>query len=71
MKTDEAIIGAGPGGTASDLFLEQAGINSTIIEKVRFPRYHLDPIVTSRASIRPPLNEGSMAQSAHHTCLNW
>ncbi len=46
MKTDVAIVGGGPGGTASALFLAQAGIKSTIIEKESFPRYHIGESLT-------------------------
>lgn len=41
MKTDVAIVGGGPGGAACALYLEKAGIRSTIIEKVEFPRYDI------------------------------
>lgn len=46
MKTDVAIVGAGPGGTASALFLERLAIRSTIIEKEHFPRYHIGESLT-------------------------
>ena len=46
MKTDVAIVGGGPGGTACAMFLEQAGIRSTIIEKAQFPRYHIGESMT-------------------------
>nr|MBA3891752.1 FAD-dependent oxidoreductase [Gemmatimonadaceae bacterium] len=46
MKTDVVIVGAGPGGAASALFLERLGIRSTIIEKVPFPRYHIGESLT-------------------------
>src|SRR5262245_15145439 len=41
MKTDVAIIGGGPGGSAAAMFLARHGIRSTIVEKVTFPRYHI------------------------------
>lgn len=46
MKSDVVIIGAGPGGTASAIFLAQRGIQSTIIEKASFPRYHVGESMT-------------------------
>lgn len=46
MKTDVAIVGGGPGGSACALFLLQAGIRPTIIEKARFPRYHIGESMT-------------------------
>ena len=46
MKTDVAIIGAGPAGTASALFLARKGIQSTIIEKETFPRFHIGESLT-------------------------
>lgn len=46
MKTDVAIVGGGPGGTACALFLEKFGIRSTVIEKSGFPRYHIGESMT-------------------------
>ena len=46
MKTKVAIVGGGPGGTATALFLARKGISSTIIEKTRFPRYHIGESLT-------------------------
>jgi flavin-dependent dehydrogenase len=41
MKTPVAIIGGGPGGSASAMFLLREGIKPVIIEKTSFPRYHI------------------------------
>lgn len=49
MKTDVAIVGGGPGGSAAALYLKQHGIDSTIVEKVRFPRYHIGESMTAEA----------------------
>jgi len=45
-KHDVVIIGAGPGGTGSALFLQQAGIKPVILEKEPFPRYHIGESLT-------------------------
>jgi flavin-dependent dehydrogenase len=41
MKTDVAIIGGGPGGSTAAMYLARQGIRSTIVEKFKFPRYHI------------------------------
>src|SRR6516162_3950330 len=41
MKTDVAIIGGGPGGSAAAMFLARRGLRATIVEKMAFPRYHI------------------------------
>ncbi|MEO5579821.1 MAG: NAD(P)/FAD-dependent oxidoreductase [Gemmatimonadaceae bacterium] len=46
MKTEVAIVGGGPGGTACAMFLQKAGISATIIEKAEFPRYHIGESMT-------------------------
>jgi FADH2-dependent halogenase len=46
MKTEVAIVGGGPGGTGCALFLEQAGIKASIIERAEFPRYHIGESMT-------------------------
>jgi flavin-dependent dehydrogenase len=46
VKTDVAIVGGGPGGTACALFLQKAGIRAAIIEKAHFPRYHIGESMT-------------------------
>lgn len=51
MKTDVAIIGAGPGGTSAAMFLAKHGINSLIIEKDRFPRYHIGESMTGETGV--------------------
>src|SRR5262245_33152436 len=35
------IIGGGPGGSCTAMFLKKHGIQSIIIEKEEFPRYHI------------------------------
>ncbi len=46
MKTDVVVIGAGPGGSSSAIFLAQKGIKSVIIEKDPFPRFHIGESMT-------------------------
>ena len=54
MKIPVAIIGAGPAGSASALFLRAHGIDCVIIEKDSFPRFHIGELMTGEcgASIR-------------------
>ena len=40
------IVGGGPGGAATALFLAQRGIRSTLVEKDCFPRYHIGESLT-------------------------
>ena len=46
MKTDVVIVGGGPGGASCAMFLAQQGIRPIIIEKERFPRYHIGESMT-------------------------
>jgi flavin-dependent dehydrogenase len=46
MKTQVAIIGGGPAGSASAMFLAKQSIHSVIIEKSPFPRYHIGESMT-------------------------
>ncbi|HNB50981.1 MAG TPA: tryptophan 7-halogenase [Anaerolineales bacterium] len=46
MKTTVAIIGGGPGGATSAMSLQKYGIDSVIIEKDEFPRYHIGESMT-------------------------
>jgi flavin-dependent dehydrogenase len=49
MKTDVAIVGGGPGGATLGMYLAQEGIQSVIIEKETFPRYHIGESMTGEA----------------------
>ncbi|MGH8068647.1 MAG: FAD-dependent monooxygenase, partial [Candidatus Entotheonellia bacterium] len=46
MKTDVVIIGGGPGGSASAMFLAREGIQALIVEQETFPRYHIGESLT-------------------------
>lgn len=50
MKVDVAIIGAGPAGTATALFLQQRSIEHVIIEKELFPRFHVGESLTGETA---------------------
>lgn len=46
MKTDVVIVGGGPAGSTSSMFLAREGIQSVIIEQETFPRYHIGESMT-------------------------
>lgn len=50
MKTDVLIIGGGPGGAASAMFLLREGITPVIIEQEEFPRFHIGESLTGEAA---------------------
>jgi flavin-dependent dehydrogenase len=50
VKTDVAIIGGGPGGSAAAMFLLRQGIRPLIIEAEKFPRYHIGESLTGEAA---------------------
>src|SRR3972149_3079727 len=45
-KHDVPIIGGGPGGAASALYLLEAGLKPVILERESFPRYHIGESLT-------------------------
>jgi flavin-dependent dehydrogenase len=49
MKTEVLIIGGGPAGCAAAMFLARLGIQSTIVEMAKFPRYHIGESFTGEA----------------------
>ena len=46
MKTDVLIVGGGPAGAASAMFLLREGIKPLILEQESFPRYHIGESMT-------------------------
>jgi flavin-dependent dehydrogenase len=67
MKTDVVIVGGGPGGAASAMFLAREGIGSVIIEKEQFPRYHIGESMTGEAGgILRELGLGERMLQAQH-----
>lgn len=67
MKTDVLIIGAGPGGTATSMFLAEQGIRSVLVEKEQFPRYQIGESMTGECSgvIRALGLEQKMMSASH------
>jgi len=49
MKTDVVIVGGGPSGAASALFLLEQGLTPTLVEADTFPRYHIGESMTGAA----------------------
>ena len=45
-KHDVVIVGGGPAGSATALYLLKAGVRPLILEKERFPRYHIGESLT-------------------------
>jgi flavin-dependent dehydrogenase len=49
MKTEVAIVGAGPGGCASAIYLSRLGIKPIIVEREQYPRFHIGESMTGEA----------------------
>lgn len=52
MKIPVVIIGGGPAGSATAMFLKMQGIESTIVERMQFPRYHIGESMTGECGER-------------------
>lgn len=73
MSRNVVIVGGGPGGVACAIELMKSGISPTIVEKERFPRFHIGESMTGEcgASVRKlsPELEDRMKKSSHP--LKW
>ncbi|RPI86857.1 MAG: FAD-dependent oxidoreductase [Chloroflexi bacterium] len=49
MKTQVVIIGGGPGGTTMAMYLRRYGVETVIVEKEEFPRFHIGESMTNEA----------------------
>src|SRR5438094_9893774 len=49
MRTQVAIVGGGPAGSACAIHLAMRGISSVIIEKDSFPRFHIGESLTGES----------------------
>lgn len=49
MKTDVAIVGGGPAGATAAMRLAREGVSTVVIEKERFPRFHVGESMTGGA----------------------
>lgn len=69
MKTDVVIVGGGPGGTTAAMYLAREGIESIIVEKDSFPRYHIGESMTGECGgiIRDLGLEDAMLRDGHPT----
>lgn len=67
MKSEVLIIGGGPAGAASALFLLEQGIKPIIVEAETFPRYHIGESMTGAAGqvIRELGLEAAMRSQQH------
>ncbi len=52
MRTQVAIVGGGPGGSACAIHLARRGISSIIVEKEPFPRFHIGESLTEQSGER-------------------
>jgi FADH2-dependent halogenase len=50
-KHEVIIVGGGPAGAVSALYLLRAGVRPLIVEKERFPRYHIGESLTGEAGL--------------------
>jgi flavin-dependent dehydrogenase len=68
-KHDVVVIGGGPGGAASAMFLAKEGIQALIIEQERFPRYHIGESLTGAGGkvLRDLGLDGRMYDRRHPT----
>jgi len=67
MKTDVLVIGGGPGGAATAMFLVRQGIKPMILEQEAFPRYHIGESLTGEGGqvLRRLCFEDEMVKREH------
>jgi 1H-pyrrole-2-carbonyl-[peptidyl-carrier protein] brominase len=67
MKTDVLIIGGGPGGAATAMFLVRQGIKPMILEQETFPRFHIGESLTGEGgqALRRLCFENEMVKREH------
>ncbi len=67
IQTEVVIVGGGPGGAATAVFLAQQGVRSVIIEKDAFPRFHIGESMTGYCGgvVRAMGLEDQMASKGH------
>ena len=67
ITTDVAIVGGGPGGASTAIYLARKGIRSVIIEKEPPPRYHIGESMTGECGQRVrDLGLGDYMMEARH-----
>jgi flavin-dependent dehydrogenase len=69
VKTDVLIVGGGPAGAASAMFLLREGITPLIVEAETFPRYHIGESMTGAGGkvLRDLGLDGAMYKHKHPT----
>jgi flavin-dependent dehydrogenase len=69
MKADVVIVGGGPGGASSAMFLLREGIRPVILEQEQFPRYHIGESLTGAGGkvLRDLGLDGEMYRRRHPT----
>lgn len=74
-RTDVVVVGAGPAGTAAACLLAQAGFAVTVLERERFPRFHIGesllPMclpVLDRMGVMPDTDIFVFKQGAEFVC---
>jgi flavin-dependent dehydrogenase len=67
MRTEVAIVGGGPAGSCCSMWLERKGIESVIVEKEAFPRFHIGESMTGEtgALLRELGLEAQIDESPH------
>lgn len=59
MNTDVAVVGAGPAGAAAAIWLRRRGIDTVVVEREDFPRFHIGESMTGQC--RPMVEDLGLA----------